>query len=123
MGGRSFEMMAVAADEIVKAESTQIWEVVNVGGMMGQQMAHPFHVHGCQFRVLSRSRPVDAVTPPNSVREGVIDDRWRDTVLVLPHDTVRLQMRFTRYSGLYLYHCHILEHEDAGMMRNFRVTA
>ncbi len=123
MGGRSFDMMAVAADEIVKAESTQIWEVVNVGGMMGLQMAHPFHVHGCQFRVLSRSRPADAVTPPNSVREGVIDDGWRDTVLVLPHDTVRLQMRFTRYPGLYLYHCHILEHEDAGMMRNFRVTA
>lgn len=123
LGGRSFEMMEVAPEEIVRAGSTHVWELANVGGMMGQQMAHPFHVHGTQFRVLSRSRPTDAVTPARSVREGVVDEGWRDTVLVLPRDTVRLQMRFTKYPGLYLYHCHILEHEDAGMMRNFRVTA
>jgi FtsP/CotA-like multicopper oxidase with cupredoxin domain len=43
-------------------------------------------------------------------------------VLVLPADTVRLQMHFTEHPGLYLYHCHILEHEDAGMMRNFKVV-
>jgi len=123
LGGRSFEMMEVAPDEMVRAESTHIWEVANVGGMMGQQMAHPFHVHGTQFRVMKRSRPANADTPERSVREGLVDDGWRDTVLVLPHDTVQLQIRFTRYPGLFLYHCHILEHEDAGMMRNFRVTA
>jgi FtsP/CotA-like multicopper oxidase with cupredoxin domain len=55
------------------------------------------------------------------VREGLIDTGWHDTVLILPGDTVRLQMRFTAHPGLYLYHCHILEHEDMGMMRNFRV--
>ncbi|MEO7358843.1 MAG: multicopper oxidase domain-containing protein [Gemmatimonadaceae bacterium] len=91
--------------------------------MMGQQMAHPFHVHGTQFRVLSRVHATGSVTPPQSVRAGIVDDGWRDTVLVMPHDTVRLQLRFTRYSGVYLYHCHILEHEDGGMMRNFAVTA
>ncbi len=123
LGGRSFDMMAVAPDEMVQADSTHIWEVVNTGGMMGQQMAHPFHVHGTQFRVVHRAQPADIVTPPRSVREGLVDSGWRDTVLVLPHDTVRLQMRFTRFPGMYLYHCHILEHEDAGMMRNFRVTA
>ena len=48
--------------------------------------------------------------------------RWKDTVLVLPGETVRVQVTFTRHPGLYLYHCHILEHEDMGMMRNFRVT-
>lgn len=123
LGGRSFDMMDVAPDEIVRAGSTHIWEIANVGGMMGQQMAHPFHVHGTQFRVLSRSRPADAVTPPRSVREGIVDSGLRDTVLVLPHETVRLHMQFTKYTGLFLYHCHILEHEDNGMMRNFRVTA
>jgi FtsP/CotA-like multicopper oxidase with cupredoxin domain len=43
-------------------------------------------------------------------------------VLVLPGEAVRVQVTFTRHPGLYLYHCHILEHEDMGMMRNFRVT-
>lgn len=121
--GRTFDMMDVAPEEMVRAGSTHIWEVANRGGMMGQQMAHPFHVHGTQFRVLSRSRPADAITPPRSVREGIVDSGLRDTVLVLPHETVRLQMEFTKYPGLFLYHCHILEHEDNGMMRNFRVTA
>ena len=44
-------------------------------------------------------------------------------MLVLPGETVRVQITFSRYPGLYLYHCHILEHEDMGMMRNFLVTA
>ena len=112
----------LADDENVRARSTHIWEVSNVGGMMGQQMAHPLHVHGTQFRVLSRTRPPGAASPPLSVRAGLVDDGWRDTVLVLPNDTVRLQLRFTGYPGLFLYHCHILEHEDAGMMRNFQVS-
>ncbi len=43
-------------------------------------------------------------------------------MLVLPGETVRVQVTFTSHPGLYLYHCHILEHEDMGMMRNFRVT-
>ena len=56
-------------------------------------------------------------------RERVdVDAGWRDTVLVLPGETVRAYATFTRHPGLYLYHCHILEHEDMGMMRNFRVT-
>ena len=42
-------------------------------------------------------------------------------MLVLPGETVRIKISFTRHRGLYLYHCHILEHEDMGMMRNFRV--
>ena len=41
---------------------------------------------------------------------------------MLPGETVRVQVTFTHHPGLYLYHCHILEHEDMGMMRNFRVT-
>ncbi len=121
LGGRTFDMTAVAADETVQAGATQIWEIENVGGMMGQQMAHPFHVHGTQFRVLSRTHREAATTPHSTVRDGIVDDGWKDTVLVLPHETVRIQLRFTRYTGLFLYHCHILEHEDMGMMRNFRV--
>ena len=123
LGGRSFEMLEVASDEIVRAGSTQIWEVRNAGGMMGQQMAHPLHVHGTQFRILSRERAAGIPASALSVRHGIVDDGWHDTVLILPNETVRLQLQFTSFPGLYLYHCHILEHEDAGMMRNLRIIA
>ena len=100
--------------------STQVWEIVNGEGMMGMQMAHPIHLHGRQFRVMSREGgPTSA---GGAVSQGFVDAGWHDTVLVLPGETVRIKIPFTRHRGLYLYHCHILEHEDMGMMRNFVVT-
>jgi FtsP/CotA-like multicopper oxidase with cupredoxin domain len=59
---------------------------------------------------------------PNALRDGIHDAGWQDTVLVLPGEKVRVQIRFSSLPGLYLYHCHILEHEDMGMMRNSRIT-
>jgi FtsP/CotA-like multicopper oxidase with cupredoxin domain len=84
---------------------------------MGMAMAHPMHIHGPQFRIVSRSGG-----GPNALRDGIHDAGWQDTVLVLPGEKVRVQIRFSSLPGLYLYHCHILEHEDMGMMRNFRIT-
>ena len=118
LAGRSFEMDAVAADETVTAGSTHVWEFINAGGPMGLQMAHPIHLHGRQFLVLSRA----GGSPTNTLRAGLVDGGLTDTVLVLPNETVRIQVPFTAHPGLYLYHCHILEHEDMGMMRNFRVV-
>jgi FtsP/CotA-like multicopper oxidase with cupredoxin domain len=82
------------------------------------RLLHPIHMHGRQFRVLD----LRGGRTTNTLRAGVVDAGWRDTVLVLPGETVRVQVTFTNHPGLYLYHCHILEHEDMGMMRNFRVT-
>lgn len=48
---------------------------------------------------------------------------WHDTVLVLPRETVQVAMTFERFDGLYIYHCHNMEHEDAGMMRYFQVQS
>ena len=118
LAGRTFSMSDVAADETVSAGSTHIWELVNAGGPMGMQMAHPIHLHGTQFRVVRRS----GGSPGNTLRDGLMDGGWTDTVLVLPGETVRIQVTFSRHAGLYLYHCHILEHEDMGMMRNFRIV-
>jgi FtsP/CotA-like multicopper oxidase with cupredoxin domain len=121
LDGRTFDMTATTPAEEVRAGSTHVWEISNLSGMMGLPMAHPLHLHGRQFRVLSREtmpgRPVGSA----SIREGLVDDGWQDTVLVLPDERVRIQVTFTAYRGLYLYHCHILEHEDMGMMRNFTV--
>ncbi len=122
LDGRTFDMHETTPAETVAAGSTHIWNVMNVGGMMGTPMAHPFHMHGRQFRVLSRA-PLTGATPGSTaVREGLLDDGWHDTVLVLPNEQVKLQVRFSEYPGLFLYHCHLLEHEDMGMMRNFRIV-
>jgi FtsP/CotA-like multicopper oxidase with cupredoxin domain len=118
LGGRTFEMAQVAGDETVRAGSTHIWEFVNEGGPMGMHMAHPIHLHGRQFRVVGRT----GGSASNALRDGLIDAGWLDTVLVLPNESVRVQVRFSDHRGLFLYHCHILEHEDMGMMRNFRVV-
>lgn len=118
IGGRTFDMADAAADETVAPGSTHIWEFRNEPNPMGMAMAHPMHVHGTQFRVLSRSGAAG-----NALAEGISDTHATDTVLVLPGETVRVQITFSTYPGLYLYHCHILEHEDMGMMRNFRISA
>ncbi len=117
LGGRTFGMDEVAADETVAAGSTHLWEFANLANGMGMQAAHPIHMHGRQFRVVART----GGRATNTLSAGLVDGGWTDTVLVLPGETVRVQVTFTRHPGLYLYHCHILEHEDMGMMRNFRV--
>jgi FtsP/CotA-like multicopper oxidase with cupredoxin domain len=118
LGGRTFGMADVAPEETVAAGATQVWELANLANGMGMEAAHPIHLHGRQFRVLDRA----GGRATSALRAGVVDAGWRDTVLVLPRETVRVQVTFTRYPGLYLYHCHVLEHEDMGMMRNFRVV-
>ena len=63
-----------------------------------------------------------------SPRTGLTNSRelhtgWKDSVLLMPGEAARLLLRFEDFTGLYLYHCHNLEHEDLGMMRNYRVVA
>jgi FtsP/CotA-like multicopper oxidase with cupredoxin domain len=75
-------------------------------------MMHPFHIHNGQFQILDR-----AGSPPPAHEMG-----WKDTVQVKPGELLRLIMRFTDYTdenNPYMYHCHILEHEDRGMMGQF----
>ena len=119
----TFEMEAVKENETFKAGSIQALAFRNTGmGMMGMmQMAHPMHLHGGEFQVLKRMR--DGTTDlAAALHEGLTDEGWKDTVLVLPDEEVLLLMRFPQFKGLFLYHCHTLEHEDMGMMRNYRLT-
>jgi FtsP/CotA-like multicopper oxidase with cupredoxin domain len=92
-------------DQRVKLGTTEIWELKNT-----VHMAHPFHMHGVRFQVLDRSSKYDFPT----------DKGWKDTVLVMPNETVRIIVHFTM-PGIFLYHCHILEHEDKSMMANLLV--
>jgi FtsP/CotA-like multicopper oxidase with cupredoxin domain len=119
LNGAAFDMEGVKENESFKAGSAQILEFRNMTmGMM--QMAHPIHLHGGQFQVLKRV-PAGAEELSAALNEGFTDEGWKDTVLVLPGENVQLLMRFPQFKGLFLYHCHILEHEDMGMMRNYRL--
>jgi len=106
INGQLFDMNRI--DQTVKAGAYEIWRVTN----FTPNIAHPWHVHGGQFRVLDRSTgPLE----PN-------DQGLKDTVRVYPGETVRMLMHFDpRLSGTYMFHCHILEHEDMGMMGQFVV--
>lgn len=75
---------------------------------------HPVHVHGTSFQVLGRTGGRGRVYP--------WEQGWKDTVLVNDGETVDVLVRFDRFRGLYVMHCHQLAHEDAGMMANFQVV-
>jgi FtsP/CotA-like multicopper oxidase with cupredoxin domain len=123
INGRSFEMESVTDEETVRLDTAEIWEFRNdaATGMMGM-MAHAMHVHGLQFKVLERSVEPRLSSGRDSVSAGYVHAGWKDTVLVMPGERVRILLRFEPYPGLYLYHCHMLEHEDSGLMRNYLIA-
>jgi bilirubin oxidase len=108
INGKSMDINRI--DFQVKRNSTEIWEISNAS-----PMPHPFHVHNVQFRVLDRNGKA-----PHPVETGL-----KDVVLVHSGEIVRIIMKFPEYSDAkvpYMYHCHILEHEDQGMMGQFVVV-
>ncbi len=122
INGRSFRMDEIAFE--VKRGATEIWSISNAA--VG--MPHPMHLHGFSFQVLQRLNSPNQVASTASFGKGrtVSDLGWKDTVLVWPGETVRIAIDFTHdFAGsqTYLFHCHNLEHEDGGMMINFRVQA
>jgi spore coat protein A len=99
--------------------TAEIWRFINDSGI-----SHPMHLHLVQFQVLDRQPftrvageivPTGPPVPPDSAEAG-----WKDTAPVAPHEILRVITRFEDYAGLYAYHCHILEHEDHEMMRQFQ---
>jgi FtsP/CotA-like multicopper oxidase with cupredoxin domain len=86
-------------DVSVPLGATEIWEVENLVGM-----DHPFHLHGFQFQVLDRNGELE---PYRS---------WKDTVNVPKRERVRFIVRYDDHPGKWMFHCHILDHEDQGMM-------
>ena len=108
---------------VIRRGTIEVWELRNEE----RSMPHPMHLHGFQFRVLGRSGSPEQVRSLAVDGQGrtVTDLGWKDTVLIWPGETVRIAIDFSHgFEGeqLYLFHCHILEHEDAGMMLNFKVV-
>ncbi len=109
--GRRFDMQAVAEDERLPLNEGTVWTFSNDG--RGMPMPHPIHIHGVRFRILERSRG----DVPEDLRDGLIDAGYKDTFLIFPGERMRVLVAPTE-PGLFMYHCHNLEHEDGGMMRN-----
>ena len=107
INGKTFDMDRI--DETVSANTTEIWEFDN---MMGDEI-HPMHVHGVQFQVLERMGGRNKLL--------VTEKGWKDTVLLMPGEKVRVIMTFPSYTGVFVLHCHNLEHEDDGMMLNYKI--
>jgi FtsP/CotA-like multicopper oxidase with cupredoxin domain len=116
INGRVYEPMAVAEDETVVRDQVIAWEWVN-----NSPIPHPMHIHNVHFQVLERN---SSSTPGSyaSINQGLVDTGWKDTVLVWPGERVKIAMAFGPETGMYMYHCHILEHEDMTMMRNLRIV-
>ncbi len=107
INNRTFHMDSI--NEIVHLNATEIWTIKN-----NTLVAHPFHIHDIQFNVIEES--------------GVAIDPglrgWKDVVLVMPEDSVKFLTRFETFADPmmpYMYHCHLLHHEDDGMMGTFIV--
>ena len=92
------------------------WDVVPIEAAVGQThiwhllnptpFAHPFHLHGYFFQVLDDSRVLE----------------WKDTVDVPAETDLRIAVRFDGRAGMWMYHCHILDHAESGMMGQLRVA-
>ncbi|MBN1454144.1 MAG: multicopper oxidase domain-containing protein [Anaerolineales bacterium] len=128
INGRTFEMEDVARDEVVKLGDLEAWQFTNQAGggmgmMGGMALPHPMHIHGLQFQVVEREVDTSGRAARETLSSGFVDEGWHDTVLVMPGERVKILLKFEDFEGLYLYHCHNLEHEDMGMMRNYRVEA
>ena len=97
INGRVMDLGRV--DLRARVGTTEIWELENLVGM-----DHPFHLHGFPFQILDRNGV------PVRYRS------WKDSVNVPKHETVRIIVRFDDFAGKWMFHCHILDHEDQGMM-------
>jgi FtsP/CotA-like multicopper oxidase with cupredoxin domain len=103
INGKAFDMNRV--DVSAKLDTLEIWELVN-----NTDMDHPFHLHTYPFQIVSR----------NGRSEPFL--AWKDVVNVRKNEVVQIAVPLTTFTGKTVYHCHIVEHEDRGMMGVLEVT-
>lgn len=106
INGKEYDMTRI--DFEVPFGQTELWTFKTNGNG-----PHPVHIHGASFQVISRTGGRGQIFPWEA--------GWKDVVLVNDFETVNVLIRFDSYKGVYVMHCHKLEHEDNGMMMNFEV--
>ncbi len=108
INGTTFDMDVI--NYSIPLNNTEIWSITNQSGI-----AHPFHIHDVQFYVLDRNG-----NPPPASEQG-----RKDVILIRPQETVRFITKFEDFANdpvPYMFHCHMLIHEDGGMMLQFEVV-
>ncbi|MES2872926.1 MAG: multicopper oxidase domain-containing protein [Bacteroidota bacterium] len=108
INGKTYDKNRI--DETVAANTTEIWVFDNSQG----DEPHPMHLHGVHFQVWERSGGRGQLIPSES--------GWKDTVLLMPGETVKIIIPFSTLTGVFVFHCHNLEHEDDGMMLQYQLT-
>jgi FtsP/CotA-like multicopper oxidase with cupredoxin domain len=88
--------------------ATEVWEIHNF-----TEDAHPIHIHEVQFQIVDRQPFDGGPRPPESWETG-----FKDTVVAYPEEITRVKATFN-VPGLFVWHCHIVEHEDNEMMRPY----
>jgi FtsP/CotA-like multicopper oxidase with cupredoxin domain len=125
LNGRSYKMNDIQPDEIIPVNTLQLIEFDNgfSGGMQGMMMdmPHPMHLHGEQFQIVKREMNSGSQENYQTVAAGFVNSGWKDVVLVMPGEKVTILKPFNDFKGIFMYHCHNLEHEDMGMMRDLLV--
>jgi spore coat protein A len=124
-GRAHWEINELGWDDITEEPvlgTTEVWRFINDSGV-----SHPMHMHLVFFQVLDREGftrdPMGNIVPDGNPQAPPLEESgWKDTAMVGPNEILRVIARFDDYTGLYAYHCHILEHEDHEMMRQFRVV-
>jgi FtsP/CotA-like multicopper oxidase with cupredoxin domain len=79
------------------------------------------HLHGEQFQIIKREVSPRHLDAYSTIEKGLVDGGWHDTTLVMHGEKVTFLKPFNDFKGLFMYHCHNLEHEDMGMMRDYLV--
>lgn len=108
INGKLFDSNRI--DETVTANTNEMWVFDNSKG----DEPHPMHLHGVFFQVLQRSGGRGQLTAS--------ENGWKDTVLVMPGETVNVLVPFENNTGKFVFHCHNLEHEDDGMMLQYQLS-
>ena len=122
LGGKHWDMPVT---ETPTLDTVEIWSLINL-----TEDVHPIHLHLVRFQILDR-RPFDQflyfktgqlryIGPP--IPPAPAESGWKDTASAHPQMVTRIIARFEGYAGRYVWHCHILEHEDNEMMRPYEVV-
>ena len=119
--------------DIARIGDTEVWEIINT-----TVDVHPIHLHQTMFQVVNRqpfsvsqylAKAASGPTDPTPYLKqdqlsvaGPNEQGWKDTVRANPGEVTRIAMRWADYTGNYVYHCHILEHEEHDMMRALEIV-
>jgi len=120
INGKQFEDGVI--DQMMLLDSVEEWKLINKS-----QIEHPFHIHINPFQVVARFAPTEGMQDPDKPLRFAAPFRWQDTIAIPAasggkNGYVIIRHRFDDFPGTYVFHCHILAHEDRGMMQLVRVV-